>query len=86
MSSVSVTIIFTFISGIEEIMARYGMERKEVYLRKVFGMKPLTELELVAKRRFFSHTVSARSILELVSIVVAPVMIVCLPRHIARAC
>ena len=76
-SSATLTLAFVFISGIEEIAARSFMEKKEIWLRKLLGSKPLTEIEMVAKRQYFSHSVTSRSILEIASIIIAPTMLVC---------
>ena len=50
------------------------MEWKEVMLRKLLGKEPLTEEQLIFKRKFFSHSVTARSIMEIACIFIAPIL------------
>ena len=63
-------------SGIEELLARSFMEKKEIFFRKMFKMKVLTDIEFITKRKYYSHSVTSRSIIELVSIIIAPLMLV----------
>ena len=72
-----VTLVLVIICGIQEIIIRSTMEWREVMLRKLMGSAPLTKEELVIKRKFYSYTVTSRSILELISIIISPVMFVC---------
>ena len=70
------TILLVIICGLQEILIRSTMEWKEVNMRKLLGLKPLKEAELVTKRRFYSYIVTARSILEIVAIIVSPAMFI----------
>ena len=50
------------------------MEFKEEILRKLLGKPPIPRNIVIMKRKFYSYSVTSRSIIELVSIIIAPVM------------
>ena len=74
--STNLTLMLVVLTGFQEILIRSTMERKEVVLRKIMGKPPLSEEILILKRKYFSYNVTARSILELVCIIIAPFMYV----------
>ena len=73
-NDVNLTTLLVIVSGIQEILSRSCMEWKEVNLRRLLGSKPLFEHEMIQKRKFYSYSVTARSIFELTSIIVAPII------------
>ena len=75
-SDVNITLLLVILSGFQEVLIRSCMEWKEVNLRKLLGQPALSPNDMVMKRRLYSYSVTSRSILELVCIILAPIMYV----------
>ena len=69
--------IIIFISGVEDVLLRISREKREYYMRKLFGMKQLDFDQLIEKKQYWSYSVTSTAILELTSTILIPFMIVC---------
>ncbi len=73
-ASLEITVLFVVISGIEEVCTRASQEPREVWMRRLLGMTPLTHADLLEKRRYWSYTITSSCIIEITCIFVAAAM------------
>ena len=75
-NNMNVTILLVTFSGLQEVLLRSTIEWREVMLRRTLRVAAMDEKMLAAKRKFYSYTLTSRSILELVCILISPIMFV----------
>ena len=57
--SAEISILLVLLSAIEEVILRSTSETREMYFRKLTGMKPLNEADIIQKRKFYSYSITA---------------------------
>ena len=66
--------LFVILSGIQEVMGRSTLDKRNVFMRKLLGNKPMSEEEAANKSLFWNYVVTSNSISEVSSIVISAVM------------